>query len=217
MNRFYKFFNKELRYMKKLLIAIIIKMPFFKLIRLTANTQTPVTFKMLFIQKVLGFNRNVYWPVHHSSKIDAPQNILCGIETCPGYMPGCYISGYGKLYIGDYTQISSNVGIITTNHDYYDNRKVVYKRPTIIGKYCWIGMNSTILPGVELGDFTIVAAGSIVSKSFKKGYCIVGGNPAKLMFSLDPVKCVRYESDNKFNGYISNKKFEEYRKRKLKI
>ena len=40
-------------------------------------------------------------------------------------------------------------------------------------------MNSVILPGVTLGNHTIVGAGSIVTKSFSEGNCIIAGNPAK--------------------------------------
>ena len=42
-------------------------------------------------------------------------------------------------------------------------------------------MNSVILPGVVLGDSTIVGAGSVVTKSFKEGNCVIAGNPAKVI------------------------------------
>lgn len=54
----------------------------------------------------------------------------------------------------------------------------------MIGDKCWIGMNSVILPGVVLGDNTIVGAGSVVTKSFENGHCVVAGNPAKLIKRL---------------------------------
>ena len=44
-------------------------------------------------------------------------------------------------------------------------------KDVVLGKYCWIGMNSVILPGVVLGDHTVVGAGSVVTKSLSKGYC----------------------------------------------
>ncbi|MBO8759626.1 type 8 capsular polysaccharide synthesis protein Cap8J, partial [Staphylococcus aureus] len=50
-----------------------------------------------------------------------------------------------------------------------------------IGNYSWIGMNSVILPGVELGEHTIVGAGSVVTKSFPEGNVVIGGNPAKII------------------------------------
>ena len=48
-------------------------------------------------------------------------------------------------------------------------------------KNCWIGFNAVILPGVILGDNTIVGAGSIVTKSFESGHCVIAGNPAKII------------------------------------
>src|SRR5690606_15913447 len=102
--------------------------------------------------------------------------------------PGCYIQAIGKIYIGSYTQIAPNVGIVSANHDLYDSRYHVPKIVTI-GKYCWLGMNCIVLPGVKLGDFTIVAAGSIVTKSFENGYCVIGGNPAKVIKLLEHDKC----------------------------
>jgi acetyltransferase-like isoleucine patch superfamily enzyme len=196
---------------------VLLCIPPLNIIKQTADTQTPVTFRILMLQKILGFNKKAYWPVHFTSKINSPENIYCGIETCPGYMPGCYIQGFNGIYIGDYTQIGPNVGIISSNHNIYENRKGEQENAIRIGKYCWIGMNSVILPGVELGDFTVVAAGSIVTKSFSHGYVTIAGIPAKEIKRLDPDKCIRYESAIKFNGYIKHELFESYRLKKLKI
>ncbi len=191
---------------------IIKKLFFSKLIKIiddTKDTQTPIRFKMWFFQKILGFNKKAYWPVHFTSIVTGYQNIYVGIDTCPGYMPGCYIQGIGKIYIGDYTQISANVGIITANHDLHDTRKHEVSFVNI-GKYCWIGMNVMILPGVELGDNTIVGAGSVVTKSFKEGYCIIAGNPAKIIKKLDRKKCTKYKNRIEYNGYIKSNDFKEY-------
>lgn len=180
----------------------------------TKGTQTPITYSLIFFQKILGFNRKAYWPVHFTSIVTGAQNIYAGIETCPGYMPGCYIQGVGKIYIGNYTQISANVGIITANHDVYDARKHLVGEVKI-GRYCWIGMNSMILPNVELGDFTVVGAGSVVTRSFIDGYCVIAGNPAKVIKKVDPELCVQFSSEHEYNGYIKSCAFEEFRRRNL--
>lgn len=102
------------------------------------------------------------------------------------------------------------------NHDLYDNRKHVVK-DVCIGKYCWIGMNSIILPGTSLGDYTIVAAGSVVTKSFTSGYCVIGGNPAKVLKELDKEQVVFHTSPYEYNGYIQSSQFENYRKTYLNV
>jgi acetyltransferase-like isoleucine patch superfamily enzyme len=172
---------------------------------------------MWFIQKILGVNRHAYWPVHCTSRIVGHNNIYSGIETCPGYMPGCYVQGIDRIYIGDYTQIGPNVGIITANHDLYDNRMHFGGQPVTIGCYCWIGMNSVILPGVQLGDFTVVGAGSIVTTSFQQGYCVIAGNPAKIVKTLEKEKCIRHRSHHEYNGYVKSTAFEDFRKKHLNV
>lgn len=191
--------------------------PFLRPIYETRNTQTPIQIKTWFLQKILGFNRSAYWPVHFTSIVINPHNVFAGVETCPGFMPGCYIQGIGKIYIGDYTQISANVGIISANHELYDNRKHKRGGYVRIGKYCWIGMNATILPDVELGDYTIVGAGSVVTKSFPDGYCVIVGNPARIIKRLDREQCVRHRSEYEYNGYVRSGNFDAFRRRHLTV
>ena len=170
---------------------------------------------------MLGFNRHCYWPVHFTSTVRSPKNILVGVDAAPGISPGCYIQAVGKVYIGDYTQIAPNVGIISSNHFMLDIRKHV-KDEVRIGQYCRIGMGSIILPGVEIGDFTTVSAGSVVTKSFKEGYCVLAGNPAKIVmdYSNKPTirdKFIRYKNEHEYNGYIPNTIFEGFRNKNLNI
>jgi acetyltransferase-like isoleucine patch superfamily enzyme len=200
-----------------LCVRTIACIPYFRFLVETQGTQTPIGFKTWFIQKILGFNRRAYWPVHFTSTVNVPGNVYAGIETCPGFMPGCYIQGIGKIYIGDYTQIASNVGIVSANHDVHDSRVHDHPKNVRIGKYCWIGMNSVILPGVELGNFTVVGAGSIVTKSFPDGFCVIAGNPARLIRLLDRSKCVEFRSPFEYNGYIPASKFEAFRKSSLNV
>jgi acetyltransferase-like isoleucine patch superfamily enzyme len=201
----------------KIYLYIVKNIPIFRIFHETYNTQTPVKFSMWLTQKILGFNRNAYWPMHFTSQVGNIHNVYAGIETSPGYMPGCYIQSEGKIYIGDYTQIAANVGIITANHDFSDNRTHVEAKDVKIGSYCWIGMNAIVLPGVELGDFTIVGAGAVVTKSFSDGYCVIAGNPAKKIKELDYTQCIKHHSKHEYNGYIPHYKFEEFRQKRLDV
>src|ERR1700757_2641334 len=132
-----KYLN-PLKLIGKLFYLLIVQIPYFRFIRETSNTQTPIRLPVWFQQKVMGYAREAYWPVSKQSIVSGARNIYAGIETSPGLMPGCYIQAYdGKIYIGDYTQIAPNVGIISANHMLTDNRKHV-SSTVRIGKYCWI-------------------------------------------------------------------------------
>ena len=184
---------------------------YFDFISETKDTQTPITFENWHTQIVRRINYGPYWPVHPTSLVSGWKNIYCGIETSPGYSPGNYISAYhGKIFVGDYTQIAPNVGIIAANHQLTDNRNYEVK-DVKIGKYCWIGMGAIVLPGVELGDYTIVAAGAIVTKPFPEGFQVIGGNPAKVLKKINPDECVFHKSTYEYNGFIINKEFESFR------
>lgn len=185
----------------------------------TLQTAAPITLKLLFWQKILGFNRKAYWPMHFTSHVGGVEYIKIGIGTAPGLSFGCYIYAdkNNPVYIGDYTIIAPNVLISGYNHDLYDNRKYIGKGGIKIGRYCWIGMNASVLSGVELGDFTVVAAGSVVTKSFPEGYCVIAGNPAKVVKKLEKEKCVTYNNKYEYYGFISKREFEKFSKKHLKV
>jgi acetyltransferase-like isoleucine patch superfamily enzyme len=161
-------------------------------------------------------NKALYWPVHKATDVTHSKNIFVGANSNPGTLGGCYIQGNGKIFIGDYVHFSRNIGIISGNHGIY-NHFETEKRETIIGDYSWIGMNCIILPGVVLGVRTIVGAGSVVTKSFPDGYCVIAGNPAKLVKLLDKDKFIKHDKffKEKFYGFIPEKKFEQFRRKHL--
>lgn len=78
------------------------------------------------------------------------------------------------IYIGDSTWVTR--GAMILSHDHVRGLKA----DTKIGKNCFIGVNSIILPGVTIGDEVIVASGSVVTKDIDSK-CIVAGNPAKVI------------------------------------
>lgn len=110
---------------------------------------------------------------------DCGKNITIGknifINAC------CRFQDQGGISIGDGTFIGHNVTIATLNHDMNpDTRVNMHPAPVTIGKNVWIGSDSTILPGVVIGDGAIVGAGSVVTKNVEKN-AIVCGNPAKFL------------------------------------
>jgi len=106
---------------------------------------------------------------------------------------------YGdKLIIGKFCQIAKGVEFIMNGANHQMNtvstfpfyifegweqaipplEKMTLKGDMIIGNDVWIGQNSTILPGVHIGDGAIIGANSTVGSNVEP-YCIVAGNPAK--------------------------------------
>ena len=202
--------------MKYLLIKLLSKLPFFHIVVATRLSQTPI--RLHHLKQFLSRTK-VYWPIHHSSLVSSPEKILIGVDVSPGYMPGCYIQGGGGISIGDYTQISCNVGLISRNHDVYDISKHLDENfPSIsIGKYCWIGMNVTILPGVKIPDYCVIGAGSVVTKSVECEGSILVGNPARVLKKIDIGKVVEFKSPHEYVGFIPKHLFQDYRARELQL
>lgn len=104
-----------------------------------------------------------------------------------------------KLLIGDDCLIASNVFISTENHgmepgkEKYINQELITK-DVIIENNCWIGEKVIILPGVTIGEWSIIGAGSIVTKNIPP-YCMAAGNPAKIIkkYNLENKKWEIYE------------------------
>lgn len=126
----------------------------------------------------------VLWPCSPSICIVGSENIHFSPDDINIFQgTGNYFQAIngGHIYIGKGTWIASGVGIITSNHNIYNPAERGKTEDILIGEKCWIGMNSIILPGVELGPHTVVGAGAVVTKSFKDGYCVIAGNPARVV------------------------------------
>lgn len=97
---------------------------------------------------------------------------------------GSYCELYGEISIGKDIMMAPHVIILARNHEFKDTKIPMRlqgfqeMKPVIIGDDVWIGTRCIILPGVEIGKGSIIAAGSIVTKSVKP-FSIVAGVPAK--------------------------------------
>ena len=148
------------------------------------------TMRVLFLglkQRFFGLNKHVSWPVHGSSVVLSPEKIIPGTK-CPGIAIGCFIDGRNGIDIGENVWIGPRVSLISQNHDSDDYRNYINSPPIIIRKNSLLTCNSVILPGVELGEHTIVTANSVVRESFPEGNQILAGNPAKVVKKLGAYK-----------------------------
>jgi len=98
-----------------------------------------------------------------------------------------YIYSSEKIIIGKDCMIAPFCYVVDSNHGMVPgtpfNLQPNTTNPVAIGDNVWIGTHSLILPGVEIGNNSIIASGSVVTKSVASGV-VVGGNPAKIIKEL---------------------------------
>ncbi|CDE90382.1 MAG: sugar O-acetyltransferase [Clostridia bacterium] len=87
-----------------------------------------------------------------------------------------------KVTFGNNVQIGPNCGFYTSGHpiDKETRRKVEFAKPIVVGNDVWIGGNVCVMPGVTIGDNTIIGAGSVVTKDIPSNVVAVG-NPCKII------------------------------------
>ena len=122
-------------------------------------------------------------PIDDSSTIFAPfhtnfgQHIRIGKNVFINH--ACSFLDMGGITIEDNVLIGPKVNLITENHPIDpSNRKTLLCKPIVIKKNSWIGAASSILPGVTIGENSVVAAGSVVTKDVPSN-TIVAGVPAR--------------------------------------
>ena len=97
---------------------------------------------------------------------------------------GCSFQDQGGITIGDDSLIGHNTVMATLNHDISPDRRTdMHPAPITIGRNVWIGANVTVLPGVIIGDESVVAAASVVTKDVPEGSIVVG-SPARVVRSV---------------------------------
>lgn len=115
---------------------------------------------------------------------DFGKNITVGknvfINAC------CHFQDQGGITLGDNCLVGHNVVFATLNHGFApEERQSMLPAPIVVGRNVWIGSNSTILQGVTIGDNSIIAAGSVVTKDVPAN-TIVAGVPARFIRSISP-------------------------------
>ncbi|MCC3275349.1 sugar O-acetyltransferase [Arthrobacter sp. zg-Y20] len=97
---------------------------------------------------------------------------------------GCRFQDQGGISIGDDCLIGHNVVLATLNHDLAPDRRAdMHPAPVTLGRNVWLGSNVTVLPGVSVGDDSVVAAGAVVTKDVPARSLAVG-SPARVIRTL---------------------------------
>lgn len=101
---------------------------------------------------------------------------------------GLHCTVIGPVEIGSNVNLAQGIVVTALNHNFTDCTKRIDEQgvstaKVTIGNDVWIGANATILPGVTIGNHSVVAAGAVVTKDVPP-YSLVGGVPAKILKKL---------------------------------
>ena len=134
-----------------------------------------------FLSNLVGLSQRTIIVAREQGKIIIGNNV--GIS-------GATIYSKESIQIGDYTNIGGNVKIL--DHDFHpieaearkmNDKAMIRKKAIKIGENVFIGCNSIILKGTEIGDNSVIGAGSVVSGKFPSNV-IIAGNPARIIRQL---------------------------------
>ena len=103
------------------------------------------------------------------------------------------------IYIGDSVMIAPNVVIATGTHPICPKLRekwYQYNLPVHIGNRVWIGAGTIILPGVTIGDDSVIGVGSVVTKNIPSGVVAVG-NPCRVLREINEHDYEYYHKDRK--------------------
>jgi len=124
----------------------------------------------------IGKNSMVMTPVSGSDL----NNVVIGDNVFIN--SGTLFMATGGITIEDNTILAANVQLITNNHD-LSQHNIISCKPVHLKKNCWIGAGVTILPGVTIGENSVIGAGSVVTKDIEDNTVAVG-SPAKVIKKL---------------------------------
>lgn len=120
------------------------------------------------------------------SRIMTPTTVVRGKNVKIGkrvvVMNNSLFMSAGGITIEDDVLVAANAQLISNNHD-VEEHAILTCKPIVLKRNCWIGVGATILPGVTVGENSIVGAGAVVTKDVEPN-TVVGGIPAKLIKRL---------------------------------
>lgn len=105
------------------------------------------------------------------------------------------------IYVGDKTMLGPNVTIATAGHPIdpkLRSKAYQYNMPVHIGKNCWLGAGVLVMPGVTIGDNSVIGAGSVVTKNIPANVVAVG-NPCKVLREIGEHDKEYYYKDRKID------------------
>lgn len=168
---------------------MLVKQFFGKILYYTIGIRMPISYSRFNCgsRKVRAFCGKLILE-HCGENVNIEKGALFGNHVSLGDNSGIGIRAQIEehVVIGNNVMMGPDCMIFTQNHEFQDKEKPMCEqgfsqvRPVLIGNDVWIGARVIILPGVHVGEGSIIGAGAVVTKNVEP-YSVVGGNPAKLL------------------------------------
>ncbi len=142
------------------------------------------------MEERMALNQEIFGSCGKNVWIVPPMKLAVGKYISIG--EGCYFNAGTtfiddwKIEIGKNCLFGPNVTLCTTGHPISPNHRMdgMYSFPIKIGNTCWIGANVIVLPGVTIGDNSVIGAGSVVTKDIPANV-VAAGNPCHVLRQID--------------------------------
>jgi putative colanic acid biosynthesis acetyltransferase WcaF len=132
----------------------------------------------VFLIRIFGGEVDWSCSLNRLCRIDHPWNLKMGRLSSLGEKSWVYC--LDKIFIGEKCCIGNEVMLLTGSHKIDSTNFELITKPIRINDGVWISTKAIILPSIEIGDFAVVGAGSVVVKNVDS-FSVVGGNPAKFL------------------------------------
>lgn len=132
----------------------------------------------IFLLKLFGASLDWNVFIYSSVKIHVPWLLTMKNRSCLG--PNVEVYNLGPVLIEEKTTVSQYVYICNGTHDLSNLRSPLMVGNIVISENVFIGAKAFIMPGIQIGNYAVIGASSVVTKDVKE-YDIVGGNPAKFI------------------------------------
>ncbi len=156
------------------------------------------------MEERMALNKEIFGSCGKNVWIVPPMKLAVGKYISIG--EGCYFNAGTtfiddwKIEIGSNCLFGPNVTLCTTGHPISPNHRMdgMYSFPIKIGNTCWIGANVIILPGITIGDHSVIGAGSVVTKDIPANV-VAAGNPCRVLRQIDERDETYYFKGHRFD------------------
>ncbi len=157
-----------------------IKSRMWNIINLSFYRYSPFFFRKYRVALTRLFGSKISWncSLSNTSIIIDPWNLKMGEFSSLG--DNTCVRCRSRVNIGNYVCVGNDVIILSASHNIYSSKFEMIHSPIIIKDNVWIATRSMVMKGVTINEFSVIAAGAIVTKDVD-AFHIVGGNPAKFI------------------------------------